>query len=84
VASGGHLQDRQCADEKRRFVREIADTLLCERSRSSATSASEQRHQAKGEGPSEGEASDDDAGGLLDLCFDRGILPSYAFPTDLC
>src|SRR5690606_16406685 len=36
------------------------------------------------------ETTDDDAGGgesnggLLDLCFSLGLLPSYAFPTDLC
>ena len=27
---------------------------------------------------------DDDTTSLLDVLFDRGLLPSYAFPTDLC
>jgi hypothetical protein len=35
------------------------------------------------EAEEEGEA-DTPTGSLLDLLFDRGLLPSYAFPTDLC
>ena len=27
---------------------------------------------------------DDDRGSFLDMLFDKGLLPSYAFPTDLC
>jgi Lhr-like helicase len=69
------------AEEKRKFVREIADTLLRTLTRI--------RDERLGASSSEGEASDadaddEDAGGLLDLCFDRGLLPSYAFPTNLC
>jgi ATP-dependent helicase YprA (DUF1998 family) len=30
------------------------------------------------------EGEDEGAGMLLDLLFDEGLLPSYAFPTDLC
>jgi hypothetical protein len=30
------------------------------------------------------EETDIRSGGLLDLLFDKGLLPSYAFPTDLC
>jgi len=64
----------QGIDEKRKFVRHIADDFLNELSvigdeRRDATSS---------------EDSSDEAEGLLDLCFDRGLLPSYAFPTDLC
>ncbi|WP_141593605.1 DEAD/DEAH box helicase [Myxococcus sp. AB056] len=69
------------ADEKRKFVREIADTLL-----HTLTQLRDGRLGASsGEAvPSEEDANDDDTGGLLDLCFERGLLPSYAFPTDLC
>jgi hypothetical protein len=30
------------------------------------------------------EIEEDDTPMLLDLFFDRGLFPSYAFPTDLC
>jgi Lhr-like helicase len=70
------------ADEKRKFVREIADALL---------GALTQLRVACLREPSleEGQASEscamnNESGGLLDLCFERGLLPSYAFPTDLC
>ena len=70
------------ADEKRKFVREIADSLLRRlmelRDKHLGASSS-------GEGDTSAEdATEDDPGGLLDLCFDHGLLPSYAFPTDLC
>lgn len=72
---------RGLADEKRRFVREIADTLL--------RALTQLRDECLGTPSGEGETNKDDtsangAGGLLELCFDRGLLPSYAFPTDLC
>lgn len=67
-------------DEKRKFVRDIADTLL--------RTLTQLRDAHIGVSASEGELGEEDAsdkvGGLLDLCFDRGLLPSYAFPTDLC
>ena len=69
-------------DEKRKFVREIADTLL-----RTLIQLRDERFGAmsSGEGEaSEVDVSEEDAGGLLDLCFDHGLLPSYAFPTDLC
>jgi ATP-dependent helicase YprA (DUF1998 family) len=69
------------ADEKRRFVREIADTLL--------RTFTQLRDERLGASSGKGDAADDepgreDTGGLLDICFERGLLPSYAFPTDLC
>lgn len=68
-------------DEKRKFVREIADTLL-------RTLTRLRDKQLGGASSGEGEAAeadalDDEHCGLLDLCFDQGLLPSYAFPTDL-
>lgn len=68
-------------EEKRKFVREIADSLL--------RTLTQLRDERLGTSTNEEEggeaaASDADSGGLLDLCFDRGLLPSYAFPTDLC
>lgn len=70
------------ADEKRKFVREIADALL-----RTLTQLRDERlgRTSSGEGgASEADAPDGDASGLLDLCFDYDLLPSYAFPTDLC
>lgn len=69
------------ADEKRKFVREVADALL----RTLTQLRDERLGTPSGEGgASEADASNEDTGGLLDLCFDHGLLPSYAFPTDLC
>jgi ATP-dependent helicase YprA (DUF1998 family) len=68
-------------EEKRKFVREIADKLLCtltqlrEENIAVATSKEE---------AVEHDVSDEDTWGLIDLCFEHGLLPSYAFPTDLC
>jgi hypothetical protein len=66
---------------KRRFVRERAEQLLAE--------LTQIRDERVGESLSVSEVDDDDSnsedhGGLLDLLFERGLLPSYAFPTDLC
>ena len=66
---------------KRTFVREIADSLL--------RTLTHIRDERVGTSSGEGDTGDDgtangDAGGLLDLFFERGLLPSYAFPTDLC
>jgi ATP-dependent helicase YprA (DUF1998 family) len=68
------------AEAKRKFVREIAETLL--------RTLTQLRDERVGASSSEGdaaaeEAGAEDTGGLLDICFDRGLLPSYAFPTDL-
>jgi Lhr-like helicase len=67
-------------DEKRRFVREIADTLL-----RTLTQIRDGRlgSSSRKEATSEDAAGAAGAGDLLDLFFDRGLLPSYAFPTDL-
>jgi hypothetical protein len=66
---------------KRRFVREIADSLL--------RTLMQIRDERVGAVPAEPGTNQDGAGnndtaGLLDLFFERGLLPSYAFPTDLC
>lgn len=70
----------ELADERRKFVREVADTLL-----STLTQIRDERiGSVSGQGdPGNVDAHDEDVDGLLDLCFDRGLLPSYAFPTDL-
>lgn len=69
------------SDAKRRFVREIAETLLrtLTRIRDDRGAAS-----SRDESANEEAVSAEEEGGLLDVCFDRGLLPSYAFPTDLC
>lgn len=68
-------------EAKRKFVREIAETLL----RTLTQLRDEHVGEPSGEDETgDEEASADDNGGLLDTCFDRGLLPSYAFPTDLC
>jgi hypothetical protein len=66
---------------KRTFVREIADSLL----HTLARIRDERVGASSGEGDTgDDDATNGDAGGLLDLFFERGLLPSYAFPTDLC
>ncbi|MCC6648409.1 MAG: DUF1998 domain-containing protein [Polyangiaceae bacterium] len=67
-------------DVKRRFVREIADSLL----RTLTQLRDERIGTSSSEETSVEDDAGEDAGGLLDVCFDRGLLPSYAFPTDLC
>lgn len=68
-------------EERRKFVRDIAETLLRELNK--IRDAREKSPSSEEEGASGG-TGDDDSNGLLDLFFDRGLLPSYAFPTDLC
>lgn len=69
------------ADEKREtqsFIRDVGVTLLellREMGKGVSTSASD----VPG-----GVIDEDEERKLLDLLFDAGILPSYAFPTDLC
>jgi hypothetical protein len=46
-----------------------------------------QEGEGEGEGEEdedEGDTDEDDDRTFLDLLFDAGVLPSYAFPTDLC
>lgn len=70
--------------ERRRLVVGVAEALR----ESLEAVGREVRANAKPADPQAqvgaGGAHDDDAGSLLDLLFDRGLLPSYAFPTDLC
>jgi len=72
-----NVDNAKLADEKRRFVREIAENLL----RTLAQIRAERVGVTSGE---DEQAGAEDTGGLLNICFDRGLLPSYAFPTDLC
>lgn len=75
------VDSNKLSDAKRRFVREIAETLLrtLTKIRDDRAAASSSDEPANEEA-----AGAEDEGGLLDVCFDRGLLPSYAFPTDLC
>ena len=80
------LPDELAADEdvragKRAFVREVAEELL--RSLGELRLGFGITNTTSGE-PDETTQSDDTTGSLIDLLFDRGLLPSYAFPTDLC
>jgi len=66
--------------EKRRFVIDVAsDVLKALRSLGDEIAQDEEENE-------DGSEEDFDArgGSLLDLLFDKGLLPSYAFPTDLC
>ena len=36
------------------------------------------------ETPEDNDVDDEDESTLIDMLFDKGLLPSYAFPTDLC
>src|SRR6478736_998509 len=62
---------------RERLVREFADALR------QRLQAIKDRFTAPPAGPVD-DPEDDQRGTLLDLLFDRGLLPSYAFPTDLC
>jgi hypothetical protein len=67
--------------EKRRFVTEVASDLL------NAMRMLGEKITQKEKGEEEEKGGDDDSSStntLLDLLFDEGLLPSYAFPTDLC
>lgn len=71
------------AEDKRKFVRETAHSLL----QNLALLRDERADSASSSDVGEGagrEASDAEDVGFIDLCFDHGLLPSYAFPTDLC
>ncbi|MBS1853929.1 MAG: DEAD/DEAH box helicase [Acidobacteria bacterium] len=59
------------------FVRQVAKDLV------EALRAIGEKLEAKDNEDEEGETGTP-SGSLLDLLFDRGLLPSYAFPTDLC
>jgi hypothetical protein len=76
------------ADEKRKFVRKIADELLgtLVRLRGERLGATPTPSEVGDAADNEQAADPDDGtgGGLIDLCFEHGLLPSYAFPTDLC
>jgi hypothetical protein len=65
------------------MVRELADGLI-----RSLRTIRDEFTLAPNTGPTPDPAAastiDADSAGLIDLLFDRGLLPSYAFPTDLC
>lgn len=65
--------------EKRKFVAAVARDLLeaLRALESEIVRVEEDQEQAD-------EGLDVPGGSLLDLLFDKGLLPSYAFPTDLC
>ncbi len=77
--AGGARDSRK---EKREFTKQVARDLL------NALRVIGAEVRAKGgketEEENENEETDTPSGSLLDLLFDKGLLPSYAFPTDLC
>ena len=73
-------QTKNPLDSKRAFVREVAEQLL----RSLDELRSERGINRGQDEESEESVENDAAGSLIDLLFDKGMLPSYAFPTDLC
>jgi ATP-dependent helicase YprA (DUF1998 family) len=72
-------RDDDPLENKRAFVREVAEQFLS----SMDELRSELGLNLSPGGESE-EQDEDDNGSLIDLLFDKGMLPSYAFPTDLC
>lgn len=74
-------QDEKPCEDKRAFVREVAGQLLRSLRNIRAELEVIKSHVDEAEDPVE---SNDDVGSLIDLLFDKGLLPSYAFPTDLC
>jgi hypothetical protein len=73
IASG--TKDVQA--EKRKFTKDVATDLLAALH---ALSAEIEQVETK----RKSDEMDTASGSLLDLLFDKGLLPSYAFPTDLC
>lgn len=67
--------------EAEEFVRGLAEDLLNELKALGAEIEAKEKEAEKEE--HEGEEGET-AATLLDLLFDKGLLPSYAFPTDLC
>ncbi len=66
---------------KQKFVKEVAEQFL----RSLTDLPADIRMNAGQSNESEEDVEiDDNAGSLIDMLFDKGLLPSYAFPTDLC
>jgi hypothetical protein len=71
---------RDVPGEKRQFVIQVAgDLLTALRALGPEINKAEDKEENES-----AEDSDDSGGSLLDLLFDKGLLPSYAFPTDLC
>ena len=71
-------------EEKGRFARQIASDLLSDlKALGGQTRAANGEKEAADESEN-GDDEGDVSGSLLDLLFDQGLLPSYAFPTDLC
>jgi len=73
------------AADKIAFVRETSAHLLEELAKIGKElepKIAESQKQGSGEKASEEETAEPTS--LLDLLFDKGLLPSYAFPTDLC
>jgi hypothetical protein len=68
-------------EERLKFVREIAEQLLRTLARIRDERIAVPSSGGKG---NETKMGDGEMADLLDLCFAYGILPSYAFPTDLC
>jgi ATP-dependent helicase YprA (DUF1998 family) len=77
-------------DDRRRFARLVTESLrgtlsaLRDRFPPPAEGAPEQGEPEEQDEEEDESAGDEAAGSLLDLLFDEGLLPSYAFPTGLC
>jgi hypothetical protein len=78
--------------DRRRFAREVTEQLRSALSNLRAEFASSANGAAQPEDVAHGDEDEDedddghddeDAVSVLDLLFDRGLLPSYAFPTGL-
>jgi ATP-dependent helicase YprA (DUF1998 family) len=66
---------------KKAFVKEVAEQLLHSLSK---VPSGMQVLAATSNEPEENDEIEEDIGSLIDMLFDKGLLPSYAFPTDLC
>ncbi|OIQ07933.1 ATP-dependent RNA helicase RhlE [Moorella thermoacetica] len=76
---------RRLADEFRRSLQLVpAAGCQAEESVEKGETGGLEEGQDDEEGEDEDEEEDEDKGELLSFLFDKGLLPSYAFPTDLC
>jgi hypothetical protein len=76
----GQEGDKQTA--KKTLVKEVAEQLL--HSLRSLPSNLRQTSGSSDDARSDDGSNNEDDGSLIDMLFDKGLLPSYAFPTDLC
>jgi ATP-dependent helicase YprA (DUF1998 family) len=72
-------------EDRKKLVREVADRLRRDLQTIKAEVLAVARTETTDMAQAPDETNNDDtSGSLLEILFDKALLPSYAFPTDLC